>query len=73
MEAGESIDIGSVTTRNAMKILLIEDDTRTAQHIIKSLRQHGHVVDHASNGRDGLFLAAGQSYDVMIVDRMLPT
>ncbi len=55
-----------------MKILLIEDDAGTAQHIIKSLRQHGHVVDHASNGRDGLFLAASESYEVMIVDRMLP-
>ena len=55
-----------------MKILLIEDDERTAQHIVKSLRQHGHVVDHAANGRDGLLLAAGEAYDVMIVDRMLP-
>ena len=55
-----------------MKILLIEDDTETAGHIVKSLKQHGHVVDHASNGRDGLFLAAGPEYDVMIVDRMLP-
>ena len=55
-----------------MKILLIEDDTGTAQHIVRSLRQHGHAVDHALNGRDGLFLAAGESYDVMIVDRLLP-
>lgn len=55
-----------------MKILLIEDDSATARHIVRSLRQHGHVVDHASNGRDGLFLAAGEAYDVMIVDRMLP-
>ncbi|SKA25582.1 two-component system, OmpR family, response regulator [Enhydrobacter aerosaccus] len=55
-----------------MKILLIEDDARTAQHIVKSLRQHGHVVDQAANGRDGLLLAAGEAYDVMIVDRMLP-
>jgi two-component system, OmpR family, response regulator len=55
-----------------MKILLIEDDEATAGHIIKSLRQHGHTVDHAVNGRDGLFLAAGEPYDVMIVDRMLP-
>ena len=39
---------------------------------MKSLQQHGHVVDHASNGRDGLFLAAGEPYDVMVVDRMLP-
>jgi two-component system, OmpR family, response regulator len=55
-----------------MKLLLIEDDDATAAHIAKSLRQHGHVVDQAPNGRDGLFLAAGDTYDVMIVDRMLP-
>lgn len=56
----------------ALKILLIEDDDATAAHIAKSLRQHGHVVDLAPNGRDGLFLASSETYDVMIVDRMLP-
>jgi two-component system OmpR family response regulator len=55
-----------------MKILLIEDDAETAGHIVKSLRQQGHVIDHAADGRDGLFLAAGQEYEVIIVDRMLP-
>lgn len=55
-----------------MKILLIEDDRETAAYIVNGLREHGHVVDHAANGRDGLFLAAGERYDVMIVDRMLP-
>jgi len=55
-----------------MKILLIEDDIDTAEHIVKSLQQHRHVVDHAESGHDGLFLAAGQTYDVLIVDRMLP-
>ena len=55
-----------------MKILLIEDDRQTADYIAKGLREHGHVVDHAANGRDGLFLAAGERYDVMVVDRMLP-
>jgi two-component system OmpR family response regulator len=55
-----------------MKLLLIEDDMATAGHIIKSLHQHGHVVDHAPNGRDGLFLAGGETYDVVIVDRMVP-
>src|SRR5258705_5934830 len=55
-----------------MKLLLIEDDESTAAHVVKGLGQHGHVVDRATNGRDGLFLAAGESYDVMIVDRMLP-
>ena len=55
-----------------MKILLIEDDRETADFVINGLHEHGHVVDHASNGRDGLFLAAGEAYDVMVVDRMLP-
>lgn len=55
-----------------MKILLVEDDRQTADYIAKGLREHGHVVDHAPNGRDGLFLATGEPYDVMVVDRMLP-
>jgi two-component system, OmpR family, response regulator len=55
-----------------MKILVIEDDPETAQYLAKGLRQHGHAVELAANGRDGLFLAAGEKYDLMIVDRMLP-
>ncbi len=58
--------------REVMKILVVEDDVSTASHIVKSLRQFGHVLDQATNGRDGLLLAAGEAYDVMIVDRMLP-
>ncbi|SMF77741.1 two-component system, OmpR family, response regulator [Tistlia consotensis] len=56
-----------------MKLLLIEDDAATAAHVVKSLKQHGHVVDHAADGRDGLMLAASEPYDVLIVDRMLPS
>jgi two-component system, OmpR family, response regulator len=55
-----------------MKILVIEDDTETAAYIANGLREHGFTVDQALNGRDGLFLAAGEHYDVLIVDRMLP-
>jgi two-component system OmpR family response regulator len=55
-----------------MKVLLIEDDVKTAAYLKRGLEEHGHVVDSAENGRDGLFLAAGEVYDVMIVDRMLP-
>lgn len=55
-----------------MKILLIEDDAETAHYLGQGLTEHGHVVDHAGDGRDGLFLAAAEAYDVMIVDRMLP-
>ncbi|MEQ8693962.1 MAG: response regulator transcription factor [Gammaproteobacteria bacterium] len=55
-----------------MKILVIEDDPETAAYVSNGLREHGHTVDHALNGRDGLFLAAGNPFDVMIFDRMLP-
>jgi two-component system OmpR family response regulator len=55
-----------------MKVLLIEDDAKTAAYVKRGLEEHGHVVDAAATGRDGLFLAAGEAYDVMIVDRMLP-
>lgn len=55
-----------------MKILLIEDDAETAAYVVGSLKEHGHVVDHAADGREGLFLATDGGHDVMIVDRMLP-
>jgi two-component system OmpR family response regulator len=55
-----------------VKILLVEDDKQTSDYISKGLREHGHVVDRADNGRDGLYLATGEKYDVIIVDRMLP-
>ena len=42
-----------------MKVLVIEDDAETAAYIVRGLREHGHVVDHAADGQDGLFLAAG--------------
>lgn len=55
-----------------MKILVIEDDTATLDYIARGLEERGHVVDKASNGRDGLMLGGSESYDVVIVDRMLP-
>lgn len=55
-----------------MKILLVEDDPETGDYVANGLIEQGHVVDRAANGRDGLFLAAGENYDLLIVDRMLP-
>ena len=55
-----------------MKILVIEDDIETAAFVSNGLKEHGHTVDVGTNGRDGLFLATGDSYDIMIIDRMLP-
>jgi two-component system OmpR family response regulator len=55
-----------------MKILLIEDDPETSAYVARGLREHGHVLDSAATGQDGLFLASGGGHDVLIVDRMLP-
>jgi len=55
-----------------MRILLVEDDKDVAGFVVKGLREAGHVVEHATNGRDGLFLAASEVFDAIILDRMLP-
>jgi len=55
-----------------VKILLVEDDKQTADYVAKGLREHGHTVDRADNGRDGLFLAGSEPYDVIVVDRHMP-
>ena len=55
-----------------MKILVVEDNERVAQFVTKGLREAGHTVEHAGNGRDGLFLAASEPHDVIVMDRMLP-
>jgi two-component system OmpR family response regulator len=55
-----------------MRVLVVEDDEETAAYIGKGLTQAGMAFDRADNGRDGLVLATGERYDVMIVDRMLP-
>jgi hypothetical protein len=55
-----------------MKLLLVEDNERVAYFIKKGLIEAGHTIDHADNGRDGMFLGAGEPYDVVVMDRMLP-
>lgn len=55
-----------------MRLLVIEDDHQVSDYIATGLKQEGHTVDSAENGRDGLFLATTEKYDVLIVDRMLP-
>ncbi|MGH8535083.1 MAG: winged helix-turn-helix domain-containing protein [Gammaproteobacteria bacterium] len=55
-----------------MRILLVEDDRDTAAYLAKGLREGGYTIEHASEGRDGLFLATSEDFDLLIVDRMLP-
>ena len=55
-----------------MKLLVVEDDRETAAYLKRALSEAGNTVDLATSGRDGLLLAAGESYDVIVLDRMLP-
>jgi len=55
-----------------MKILIIEDDNEVSAFIARGLKEARHQAEIANNGKDGLFLATTEHYDVLIVDRMLP-
>ncbi|MFP4315927.1 MAG: winged helix-turn-helix domain-containing protein [Desulfovibrionales bacterium] len=55
-----------------MRILIIEDDLEAAAYMVKGLKENNAVVDHVPDGRQGLLMATGGTYDVIIVDRMLP-
>ncbi|MGV8943970.1 winged helix-turn-helix domain-containing protein [Thermomonas sp.] len=55
-----------------MRVLVVEDDPQTAAFLGKGLREEGHAVDLADNGKDGLFLATTETYDALVLDRMLP-
>jgi two-component system OmpR family response regulator len=55
-----------------MHVLLIEDDPRVADHVTKGLREAGHIVETAADGREGLYRAAAEGFDVIVLDRMLP-
>ena len=55
-----------------MRVLVIEDDQEAAAYMAKGLKEQGYVVYHAATGPDGLALATAETYDLLIVDRMLP-
>ena len=56
-----------------MRILLIEDDPEASRYVTRGLREAGHVTAVVDNGADGLSMASDEDYDVLIVDRMLPS
>jgi two-component system OmpR family response regulator len=58
--------------QSMIQLLVIEDDRETAAYIKKGLTECGHAVDQAGDGKDGLLLADSNSYQVIVVDRMLP-
>jgi CheY-like chemotaxis protein len=55
-----------------MRILIVEDESKTAAYLRKGLSEHGFVVDVAAQGDDGLHLALTGQYDLIILDVMLP-
>ena len=55
-----------------MRILIVEDDADLAQFLSKGLQEEQHTVETASDGETGLILATEESYDLLIVDVMLP-
>ncbi len=58
--------------RHAMKILVVEDETKTGNYLKQGLVEAGFVVDLARDGKDGLHLALTDTYDLAILDVMLP-
>ncbi|USX28402.1 heavy metal response regulator transcription factor [Oxalobacteraceae bacterium OTU3CINTB1] len=55
-----------------MKILVVEDEPKAGDYLVKGLRESGYVADLARNGVDGLALALGHDYDLIVLDVMLP-
>ncbi|AOY59382.1 MULTISPECIES: response regulator [Desulfococcus] len=55
-----------------MRILLVEDDRKIADFIVKGLKAAGYAVDHAADGEEGLHLALSEPYDAAVIDIMLP-
>jgi two-component system, OmpR family, copper resistance phosphate regulon response regulator CusR len=55
-----------------MRVLIIEDEKKTAQYLKKGLIEHGFLADVADNGEDGLHLATTADYSFIILDVMLP-
>ncbi len=55
-----------------MRVLVIEDEPDLLEALVQSLREVGYAVDGASDGRNGLFKAAGADYDAIVLDLMLP-
>lgn len=55
-----------------MRILVIEDDDETANYVAEGLREQGHAVTRAADGREGMLTALDGEFDAMVIDRMLP-
>ncbi len=55
-----------------MRLLFLEDDKETREHVTRMLQAAGHVVDDCATGPDAVFLGTSNNYAVLILDRMVP-
>ena len=55
-----------------MKILVVEDDSETRTYVERGLRELGHAVSAVGDGREAVFLATAETFDAIVLDRMLP-
>ena len=56
-----------------MRVFIVEDDQEAAAYMVKGLKESGYVVEHVADGREALYRVAAEAYDVVVVDRMLPS
>ena len=56
-----------------MRDFIVEDDQEAAAYMVKGLKESGYVVEHVADGREALYRVAAEAYDVVVVDRMLPS
>ena len=64
---------GAETEKGGLvRLLFLEDDKETREHVTRMLRAAGHVVDDCATGPDAVFLGTSNSYAVLILDRMVP-
>jgi two-component system OmpR family response regulator len=54
------------------RVLVVEDDVATSDFLAKGLREKGYTVDQVADGRDGVYLAATSTFDVVVIDRTTP-
>src|SRR6516225_11958840 len=55
-----------------LRLLVAEDDVRTAEYLVQGLRESGHIVDRAANGETALTMALEGVYEAVVLDRRLP-
>lgn len=72
VQCSPDLPVTAATTRNAVRILIIEDEQSAGNYLKRGLSQAGFSADVATDGRDGLYMALNDRYDLVVLDVMLP-